>query len=141
MAWRVRAFDGFEAWGWRMHVHSRTPSILIIEDEPILQLAYLDMIESWNWKSAGTAATMPAALLLVETSSFDAAILDGELRGESSEPVAERLLELHLPFVTISATPRSRLCSCQCAGSCVLSKPVREDALRHELETALKGDC
>jgi DNA-binding response OmpR family regulator len=73
--------------------------VLILEDEPIIGLALEDMLESLGVKSVLHAATLPAARDVVETADLDWAILDVNIHGERSYPIADTLLALRVPFI------------------------------------------
>ena len=78
------------------------PRILIVEDEPIIALDLEDMLADADFDIAGTASTVETALRLIESRSFDAAILDANLCGVSAAPVAAALQARGLPYVVLS---------------------------------------
>jgi DNA-binding response OmpR family regulator len=67
--------------------------VLIVEDEPVIGLALEDILESFGWESAGIASRVVQALDLLETAMPDAAILDVNLHGEKSYPIADALAD------------------------------------------------
>ena len=74
--------------------------ILLVEDEPLIAMMLEDFIDLLGKQVAGSADSVSAALQLVETGDFDAAILDVHLRGgEKSWPVADALAERGVPFL------------------------------------------
>lgn len=58
-----------------------------------------DMLTNLGCESVSTAATVDQALALVRTQPFDAAMLDVNLDGSTSYPVADLLAARGVPFV------------------------------------------
>jgi len=77
-------------------------SILIVEDEPLIAMMLEDFILSIGHEVSGNCDSVKAALEQVERGSFDLAILDVNLKGESVWPVAAALRERGTPFVLAS---------------------------------------
>ena len=72
--------------------------VLVVEDEAIIALAIEDMLAELGCCAVGPALTAQAAKRLAENDAIDAAVLDINLRGESSEPVARVLRDRGVPF-------------------------------------------
>lgn len=79
-----------------MSIAGRT--ILIVEDEPVVGMALEDMLADAG-AAPVSAVTVEQALALLETTTIDAAILDVNLHGVQSYPVAEALAQRGVPFV------------------------------------------
>lgn len=73
--------------------------ILLVEDEPIIAMTTEDMLADLGCRSVTTAATLPEALAAVDRGGFDVALLDINLNGVESLPVADRLRAAGRPFV------------------------------------------
>ena len=73
--------------------------VLLVEDEAIIAMTAEDMLEELGCITAATAATLPEALDAAGGEAFDVALLDINLNGRESLPVAARLRELGRPFV------------------------------------------
>lgn len=73
-------------------------SILVVEDE-MLVLMNIETALSDLGCTATSAATVDEALKVMSGTRFDAAMLDVNLRGEKSYPVADALALLGIPFV------------------------------------------
>ena len=73
--------------------------ILVVEDEMLLSLTLKDMLAELGCSSVTTTETTEKALSLIAEKGFDAAILDMNLKGESSRSVAEALAARNVPFV------------------------------------------
>ncbi len=74
-------------------------SVLILEDEPVIGFALEDMVETIGGRVCGTAFRVAEALQLLEHQSCDAAILDVNIAGERSYPVADALAARGIPFI------------------------------------------
>jgi DNA-binding response OmpR family regulator len=74
-------------------------SVLIVEDEFLLGELLEDMARDLGCAAFLRAANVPGALKIIETSDFDAAIIDMNLDGTSSKPIAEALLSKGVPFI------------------------------------------
>jgi DNA-binding response OmpR family regulator len=73
--------------------------ILIVEDEMMIVMMMEDMLADLGHEVVGVAQNLPTALSLAESEGFDIAILDINLAGERSFPVARRLRERGVPFL------------------------------------------
>jgi DNA-binding response OmpR family regulator len=76
--------------------------ILIVEDEPLIAFDLKDMLEEAGFAVVGLAGSVSEGLALIETCGCDFALLDVNLRGAHSGPVAEALIARGVPFVAIS---------------------------------------
>jgi CheY-like chemotaxis protein len=73
--------------------------VLIVEDEMLVAMNIEDMLLDLGHEVAGIASRLAAALQLAGEASFDAAMLDINLAGENSFPVADLLAERGIPFL------------------------------------------
>jgi CheY-like chemotaxis protein len=73
--------------------------ILVVEDEMMVLMVIEDMLADIGCESVTAAATVDQALALIDTKVFDAAMLDLNLNGSSSYPLAEVLAARGIPFV------------------------------------------
>lgn len=83
--------------------------ILIVEDEMTIALMVEDMLTDLGHQVAGIAMRLPQALSLAQTVEADVAILDINLDGRKSFPVAEILNRRGVPVVFASGYGRSGL--------------------------------
>jgi CheY-like chemotaxis protein len=75
-------------------------SVLVVEDETVIRVLLCDMLEELGHAIAGQAAHVDQALALVRSPlAFDLAILDVNLDGKSSEPIAAAIECRGLPFI------------------------------------------
>jgi CheY-like chemotaxis protein len=73
--------------------------VLVVEDEMLVLIMIEDMLADLGCKSVTSAATVGKALALIDAQAFDAAMLDMNLNGSDSHPVAEALTARGVPFV------------------------------------------
>ena len=65
--------------------------VLVVEDEMMVLFMIEGILADLGCKSVSTAATVEQALALVEAQTFDAAMLDSNLNGTRSDPIADAL--------------------------------------------------
>jgi len=73
--------------------------VLVVEDEMLVLMMIEDMLADLGCESVSTAATVDQALALIDAHVFDAAMLDMNLKGSKSHPVADALAARGVPFV------------------------------------------
>ena len=73
--------------------------VLVIEDEMLIGMLLEDMLNDLGHEIAAVVPRLKDALVAVESQSFDFAILDVHLNGESAFPVADALIARGVPFV------------------------------------------
>jgi CheY-like chemotaxis protein len=73
--------------------------ILVVEDEMLVLMETQDMLADLGCDAVVAAATNEQAIALIEAQHFDAALLDLNLNGVRSYPVADLLAERGVPFV------------------------------------------
>ena len=73
--------------------------VLVVEDEMMVLMMIEDMLADLGCESVTAAATVDQALALIDTQVFDAAMLDMNLNGDKSHPVADALAVRGVPFV------------------------------------------
>jgi CheY-like chemotaxis protein len=100
--------------------------ILLAEDEILVSMMLEDMLADLGCEIVGPAATFSRALALAESAPCDAAILDLNLEGRESYPVADVLRQRGIPviFSTGYDAVRSEYGGCPC-----LRKPFQQPQL------------
>ncbi|HEX9932972.1 MAG TPA: response regulator [Allosphingosinicella sp.] len=73
--------------------------VLLVEDEPIIAMTAEDMLDALGCDVVASASTLEEALAASERGGFDVAMLDINLNGVTSLPVADRLKEAGTPFI------------------------------------------
>ena len=76
--------------------------ILIVEDEMLVAMLLEDVVAELGHEVAGLAMRLETAVEAVEREDFDFAILDINLAGKHSYPVADRLRLRGIPFIFAS---------------------------------------
>ena len=72
--------------------------VLVVEDEMLVLMAIEDMLNDLGCTSITVAGNVAKALALVATTSFDLAMLDVNLNGQESYPIATALSQNGVPF-------------------------------------------
>jgi CheY-like chemotaxis protein len=72
--------------------------ILVVEDEMLIVMMIEAMLQDLGCVSVTSAATIEHAISLIEGQDFEAAMLDVNLSGRSSRPVAAALAARGVPF-------------------------------------------
>ncbi len=118
---------------------SRGPSILVVEDEPLISMMLEDFLDALGYRLAGCVDGVSEALQRVAKGGFDAALLDVNLRdGETSWPVADALRERGQPFILATGGANDMVPE-RHADVPVLSKPYTLDGVRDAFELLLKN--
>jgi CheY-like chemotaxis protein len=73
--------------------------ILVVEDEMLVAMNIEDMLLALGHEVAGLASRLAPALQLAEEGDFDLAMLDVNLAGETSFPVADILRRRGIPYL------------------------------------------
>lgn len=72
--------------------------ILVVEDEMLVLMNVEMVLEDLGCAAISAAGSVAEALSLLARQSFDAAIIDINLGGDKSYPVADKLTERGIPF-------------------------------------------
>lgn len=112
-------------------------SILLLEDEPALLDSLEQIVKSQGWQVAASVATIEAAGAFLSNNSCDAAIVDVNLRGATSEPIIFELTRRDIPFIVVSGYQISKKGGLW-RNVRSLIKPIEEDDLIRELSLILK---
>jgi two-component SAPR family response regulator len=111
--------------------------ILILEDEAMVSLLLEDMIEDFGAELAGSFSRLERALAAMENGlQVDVALLDVNVAGERSFPLAAVLTGKSVPFVFTTGYDRSGL-PAEWRDAPSLRKPFLQDDVRRALERAL----
>ncbi len=112
--------------------------VLIVEDEAAISILMEDMLIDFGTEIVGPAARMADAIRLAREADVDLGVLDINLAGEATYPVADVLRARGIPFVfatgyNLSALPESF------RGSPTLQKPFTFSTFEETLKAALAG--
>lgn len=111
--------------------------VLVVEDEPMISLLVEEWLAELGFETVGPAATVAAALALVESGTPQAAILDLSVGGQETYQVAEALRQRSIPFVFATGYGSGALRR-PFENSPVLSKPFEFEDVRSAM-AALGG--
>jgi CheY-like chemotaxis protein len=113
--------------------------ILVVEDEAIIAMLIEDTLLDLGCKSVDVAPTIDRALEALEAKKPDFAILDLNLHGSRSYPVADALRGHGRPFVFLSGYGAKGLDG-PYKNANVLQKPFQQNDLEAALNRALLSD-
>lgn len=114
--------------------------VLVVEDESLIAMLVEDMLDLMGYEVSDSAATLEDGILAAARGDFDVAMLDVNLRGKMSFPIADLLTERQIPFVFVSGYSTKGI-EPRFVGSPALQKPYPIEALEQILErlTARSG--
>ena len=78
------------------------PRILVVEDEYLVADYIAMMLEELGYEVVGPVSTIPEAMTTIAGEKLDAVLLDANLGGASSAPIAAELAARRLPFVVVT---------------------------------------
>jgi DNA-binding response OmpR family regulator len=110
--------------------------ILVVEDEPLIAFDVADYLKAAGFEVVGPAASVSAALKLLESPGCDLAVLDVNLGRETATPIADALRAKSLPFIALSGYSSDQLPE-GFRNSPMLTKPVDPRKLVAELRRFL----
>lgn len=73
--------------------------VLVVEDEPMVSMMIEDMLRDRGYDVVGVALNLTSAAQLASSLELDLAMLDVNLAGERSFPVADILRQRQIPFI------------------------------------------
>jgi CheY-like chemotaxis protein len=97
--------------------------VLLVADEALIGLQLEEALEGEGCQVVGVAGSVAEALDLLNDDRPDGALLDINLSGEKSFAVADRLVELQVPFVFCTGYAGHSLIPERFAGIPLLRKP------------------
>lgn len=102
--------------------------VLVVEDESVVSMMIEDYLEELGCEVAGAAARLGDALAMARALDLELAVLDVNLAGELSYPVADVLRERGVPFLFATGYGVAGLPDAL-SGAPVLQKPFRREHL------------
>jgi CheY-like chemotaxis protein len=106
---------------------------LVVEDEVLVGMLLEEMLRELGYELAGLSTHLDEALALARTAEFDVALLDINLNGRHSFPVADVIRARGLPFLFATGYS-SRILGAPYRDVPILQKPFSLDELRQTLE-------
>jgi len=110
--------------------------VLIVEDEMIVAWLLEDMLAELGCVVVGPAASVKQALAMIDAAPIEVAVLDVNLNGEMSYPVADALTARGVPFVFVTGYDKERMLDGYRALP-VLQKPFHRSELTDTLAQLL----
>jgi len=114
-------------------------SILIIEDEGMIAMMLEDMVISLGHNVTAVASNLEKGLELADRETFDIALLDVNLNGKPSYPIADLLSARNVLFLL--TTGYGTGIDEAWRGRPILQKPFTEEQLGHALQTLTGGSA
>ncbi len=111
--------------------------ILVVEDNALLAIELAQALTGAGFKTVGPALTVAQAMALIGKAGCDAAVLDINLRGETSEPVAKELHIRGIPFITMTGYARTQQPAIF-EGAPTFTKPVAMELVIDELRRSVQ---
>lgn len=108
--------------------------VLVVEDEMTIALLMEDMLVELGHEVVDLAMRLPQALELAKAADFDLAILDVNLDGRMSFPVAEALDARGLPYIFVTGYGSAGVDPAYRKNSIVMKKPFDLTDLQASIE-------
>ena len=109
--------------------------ILVVEDEVLIAVMVTDMLAGLGATIVGPATTIEGGLSLAGSETFDAAVLDVNVRGERIDPIADLLVARGIPMVF--ATGYGVAVIAERRNASVIDKPYTQERLASALAQAM----
>ena len=109
--------------------------VLVVEDEVIVAMLIEDMLGDLGYDVVALSTHLDEALTFARTMPIDVAVLDVNLNGEMSFPVADVLRARGIPFVFATGYG-PRVLGAPYVGTPTLQKPFQIGELQRMLEEA-----
>ncbi|MBR0869017.1 response regulator [Bradyrhizobium tropiciagri] len=115
-----------------------TYSVLVVEDETMIRMMLVEMLEEIGHTVIGEAAHLEQAIDLATGINFDYAVLDINLAGRSSLPVAQIIKSRKIPFVFSTGYGADAIPT-EFADNLAVRKPFTLEALRRTVHSLMTG--
>jgi DNA-binding response OmpR family regulator len=116
---------------------SSSLQILVVEDESLVGMMIEDMLTDLGHQVVATSGSMPDASKLVSDASADLAILDVNLNGEETYPLADSLAARKITFIFATGYGSSGI-KAEWSGVPVLQKPFQSRELANAINLAIR---
>ena len=107
--------------------------VLVIEDEPLIAIVVEDALEALGCEIVGPIAQLDEAMTAADRGDFDCAILDLNIRGGLSYPVAHLLIERGCPILLATGYRNGSLPASLIQEACI-AKPYSSAQLEVEIQ-------
>ena len=113
--------------------------VLIVEDEMLVAYDIAMTLEDLGCEVSGPVPTLDEALAAVGSESLDGVLLDANLDGTSSAPIADALVSRSIPFVVITGYGGLRLPTETLDAAPRVTKPYNLGELAETLRAVFSG--
>ena len=110
--------------------------VLVVEDESMVTMLLQDFLEDMGCEVAGVASRLKEAMEKIESVTFDVAILDVNLNGQQTLPVAQALLASGRAIVFATGYAATTV-PAELRAVPILQKPFQQEDLERALRAAL----
>jgi CheY-like chemotaxis protein len=107
--------------------------VLVVEDMFLVAEIIRECLESFGCEVVGPVGKLTRALVVAREEQFDAAVLDINLAGDLSFPVADLLRSRGIAFIFLTGYDVATILPKEFQGAPRLAKPFVEDDLRQAL--------
>lgn len=118
-------------------IDQKARRILIVEDEFLVAMSLEDLLTEMGHQVVGLASRLSEAMEFARESDFDFAVLDINIAGTQSFPVADILRERGIPFVFASGYGSAGLVDGY-RNEAMLRKPYGHREIERSLEQAIQ---
>lgn len=132
--WRAEALER----GPKLETNLTGRRVFVVEDEMMVAMLIEDMLGELGCEIVGPAGRIEDALSIAGEAAMDAAVLDVNLNGRETYPVADMLRRRGIPFIFATGYGASGLAE-RFSATPVLQKPFQERDLARMLTAALEG--
>lgn len=112
-------------------------SVLLVEDEFLIALDAEQILKDLGVEDVEVIASWDAAKKRAEDGQFDLAVLDVNINGQLSFPIADIIRGRGIPFVFASGYELRNRSLSDLGGTVCVTKPYTKDRLKDALSTAL----
>jgi len=113
--------------------------VLLVEDESLILMLVEDALADFGCEIAGVASRFDDAVSKARSLDFELAILDVNLNGQRTFPIAEVIQARGIPFVFATGYGATSIPEALSTAP-ILQKPFAAPELERALRTALGGD-
>ena len=113
--------------------------VLVVEDSALVAMDLCSVLAEAGYATVGPAATVEDAIKLIDSSSIDVVLLDMNLNGVMSIPVAEKLRGLGVPFAFLTGYEKKSPFAENFPGCPVVQKPIEENLMLGILKNLIES--
>jgi DNA-binding response OmpR family regulator len=114
--------------------------VLVVDDELLVADHLQMLLEDAGYTVVGPVATVEKALAAVRGEHLDGVLLDANLNGRSSAPIADELRKRGVPFVVVTGYGKLQFADPVLNDAPRLSKPFNGAEFENKLATAFARD-